>query len=206
MCTSISIIIFLVFVASATALLAFATLTPALWTSEKDLSWDEFKDHFKMNFNHFGRCTKHLVERGKINKDGCIPFWTEDDEPTWRKATGCVLAVATVFGLITTVWSIVALIGCCCRGCLTLPLPSTALIALATSVVPPVLVAVYKDESLKVGDFTITVNKKIGYSMIGSIVATGALFIAFFFGLLIVNSRKPEATYHTTKWSKTSRV
>jgi len=190
MCTSISIIIFLVFVASATALLAFATLTPALWTSSANPSWDEFKVLFKKQFNDFGRCVKD----DKYLKT-CLPFWTEEKLEAWVKATGCILAVATVFGLITTIWSIVALIGCCCRGCLTLPLPSTALIALVTSIVPPILVAVKKPENLK-----------IGYSMIGSIVATGLLFVAFFFGLLIVNSRKPEATYHTTKWSKTSRV
>jgi len=199
MCTSISIIIFLVFVASATALLAFATLTPALWTSSANPSWDEFKVLYKKQFNDFGRCVRPKDDFWKTGKleyhSDCIPFWTQEKLDAWVKATGCILAVATVFGLITTIWSIVALIGCCCRGCLTLPLPSTALIALVTSIVPPILVAVKKPENLK-----------IGYSMIGSIVATGALFVAFFFGLLIVNSRKPEATYHTTKWSKTSRV
>lgn len=111
------------------------------------------------------------------------------------KVTGCLLVSATVISAGAFVWSVVAFVGCCCRSCLTEPLPSTAVVAMLNALSPPIVVGVYKES-----------GEGIGYSMICAIVAIIALFLASLSGCLAaMKKEEPKLIVVSRRWEPPPR-
>jgi len=169
-------------------LLSYAAATPQDWIAvESPLlpsTWNDYDRRLVNAYKNAKTCLDH-------NSGGswwtCLSWWGKESE-SWQKATGVLLVVSAIIGVFAVIWSLVALIGCCCRSWLTEPLPAIALLAAATSVAPIIVVAVHVH------------GMYIGRSTICAIAGAVGYFLAFIFAVASIKFRKPRTVGRRPNW------
>jgi len=176
MCTTILQTVFMILIIGAAGLTIASLVTPA---------WHAYVDEHgnKDAFGFFVSCTK--------SNGQCSDEWK--NAPDWKKASMACLILSLAACAAGFIWSCIACFMCCCKSCLTPPLPIFAGLACLLDIIGVTIYGVKSGDEM--GNIPTTWGdlhgkSTFGYSFWVGIGAIATLFVDTLVGILLVKTSK----------------
>uniref|UniRef100_A0A914UMI0 Uncharacterized protein n=1 Tax=Plectus sambesii TaxID=2011161 RepID=A0A914UMI0_9BILA len=199
MCTSALQIVFTIVLVAGTAATLIAMFTPG-WRSMKstaanatikaikDQSIPDASGIFKFLCNDANTAS---ASNGGSSTNACDVWWT--NKADWEKVVIAGMCLALIAEVAAFAWSFVTCFMCCCKSCLTPPLPILTAIATICLLVAVILFGVkHKDQinSIPTNVGQLETKDNVGYSFWIAIVAVILMAVDTVIGVLLTKSAK----------------